>query len=193
MGFLSVLGAAQRWCAERIRPGDAVVDATVGGGVDTQFLVERTGPGGLVIGFDIQAAALARARARLAALPGPLPRVELHHAGHERLAELVPPELHGRISAVMFNLGYLPGETERQPIVTLPRTTLAALDAALGVLRPGGAVTVVVYPGHPGGREEADAVDAWAAALPTAAAQAVLYRMAQKPDAPYAYGIEKRG
>lgn len=129
---------------------------------------------------------------------GQLGEVELLHAGHERMAAQVPAESHGRVRAVMFNLGYLPGGsgsggTEAAgPVVTRPGTTVAALDAALTLLAPGGIATIVVYPGHDGGRDEADAVDAWIGALPDAAAQALLYRFPKRPDSPYLYALEKK-
>jgi SAM-dependent methyltransferase len=192
MGFPSVLTMAHRLAAERIRPGDAVIDATVGNGVDTAFLAQAVGPKGAVYGFDIQQAALDAARARVAAA-APETRLELYLASHHRMAELLPAELKGRVSAVMFNLGYLPGAEEAKSIVTRPETTLAALDASLLFLRPGGVLTVVVYTGHEGGREEGEAVDEWARSLPADAGQAVLYRMIQRPRSPYLIAVERKG
>jgi len=179
MGFPSVLTMAHRLAAERIRPGDAVIDATVGNGVDTEFLAKAVGPTGVVYGFDIQQAA-------------PETRLELFLASHHRMAELLPADLKGRISAVMFNLGYLPGAEDARSVVTRPETTLAALDASLSFLRPGGALTVVVYTGHEGGLEEGEAVDEWARALPVDIGQVVLYRMAQRPRAPYLIAVERK-
>ena len=191
MGFPSVLTMAHRLAAERIRPGDAVIDATVGNGVDTAFLAKAVGPKGVVYGFDIQQAALDAARARASAA-APKTRLELFLESHHRMAELLPAQLMGRVSAVMFNLGYLPGAEEAKWIVTRPETTLAALDASLQFLRPGGVLTVVVYTGHEGGREEGEAVDEWARSLPADEGQVVLYRMIQRPHAPYLIAVERR-
>ncbi|MBB6674849.1 tRNA (mnm(5)s(2)U34)-methyltransferase [Cohnella nanjingensis] len=208
MGFPSVLTMAQRWVAERAAPGAVAIDATAGGGVDALFLAQTVGPRGRVYAFDVQQAALDRTRDRLAAAEAAdvpaerrtLAPVALILAGHERMADRVPEAAHGQVRAVMFNLGYLPGGEGTEgahvgaaPIITRPDTTLPALEAALALLAPGGALTVVVYPGHAGGSEEAAAVDRWAAALPSDAAQAVLYRMPQKPSAPFLYAIEKKG
>lgn len=204
MGFHSVLTTAQRLVAERTPPGSTVVDATAGGGVDTLFLARTVGPGGRVYAFDVQEEALARTRARLQEAAdrgsgdGALGEATLLHAGHEAMAALIPAELHGRIGAVMFNLGYLPGGIGTAagcaagPVITEPDTTLAALSAALRLLAPGGIATVVVYPGHEGGRDEAAAVDAWIAALPDEAAQALLYRFPKRPASPYLYALEKK-
>ncbi len=143
-----------------LRPGDWAVDATVGNGHDTLWLAERVGPTGRVFGFDVQAAALAAAAVRVQGLA----QVELLHSGHERLAERLPPEAQGRLGAVMFNLGYLPGGAK--DIITRAETSIAGLGQALAFLAIGGCVTVVLYTGHPGGPEEAAAVRDHAQALP---------------------------
>ena len=56
----------------------------------------------------------------------------------------------------MFNLGYLPGGDKS--MITREQTTLSALQQALDILREGGLCTVVCYPGHEGGDQEAAAV-----------------------------------
>ncbi|MCM3749862.1 16S rRNA (cytosine(1402)-N(4))-methyltransferase [Paenibacillus pasadenensis] len=193
MGLLSVIGMAHGWVRQRVQPGDAVVDATLGTGVDARFLAELVGPRGSLIGFDIQQEAILRTRQRLEPLTaeGKLPeRTSLLLRSHSELADAVPQELHGRLAAVMFNLGYLPGADPS--VITLPATTLPAMQAALQLLRPGGILACVLYPGHIGGEEEADEVLRWASSLPQEQAQAAVYRMAQKPSAPYALGIEAR-
>ena len=58
---------AQQAVAAVLGPGGLAVDATVGNGHDTLFLARRVAPRGRVFGFDIQPAALAGARRRLAA------------------------------------------------------------------------------------------------------------------------------
>ena len=65
----------------------------------------------------------------------------------------------GFVSVVMFNLGYLP--LGNKSIVTRPETTLAALEQASEMVRPGGLITVLAYPGHTGGLEEANCVANW--------------------------------
>ncbi len=193
MGFLSVLSMAHKWIAERTSTGDIVIDATAGGGVDTYALAELVGPKGTVYAFDIQQEALDRTAERLSALAGDnkLPALKLVLENHARMAEEVDPSVIGQVSAVMFNLGYLPGSSDLT-VITEPASTLAALDAAITVLRPGGIVTCVLYPGHPGGAEEAAAVEAWAAQLPQSLAQAVIYRQPQRHAAPYLIALEKR-
>lgn len=192
MGFLSVLSCAHRWAGERLRPGEIAIDATVGTGADTAFLCKAVGPAGTVYGFDIQQEALDLAAARLAKEQvQPVPELHLLLRSHAEMAEAVPQQHHGRIGAIMFNLGYLPGGEETT--ITRPDTTIPALNAALSLLRPEGIVTVVVYPGHTGGREEAEAVEQWAAALPESFYQTVLYRFTNRSNnPPYVIAAQKR-
>lgn len=194
MGFLSVLSCAQQWISARLQPGDLAIDATVGTGADTLFLAQRVGPCGQVIGFDIQneALALAQARIRKQEDAAKLGSISLLQLGHERMTEAVPEDWHGTVGAVMFNLGYLPSEGADSSIITQTDSTIAALEAALQLLRPRGIITTVLYPGHDGGAQEADAVLQWASALPVEQAQAVVYRQLQRETSPFLIGIEKK-
>lgn len=154
---------AQQRLAALLRPGDLAIDATAGNGHDTVFLAQQVGPAGHVHAFDIQQSALDACAARLKQA-GVADRVQLHLAGHQQMLAWVPQDWIGRVSAVTFNFGYLPGGDKT--LVTLPATTLAALAQARQLLRPGGCLSLMVYRGHPGGQEEADAVARWLAATP---------------------------
>lgn len=191
MGFLSVLSCAQKLVAERVQPGEMVVDATVGNGVDTLFLARTVGGEGKVYGFDIQPQALEKATERLGRELAGIRNIELLLASHEFMMDHLPRESLGRAGAVMFNLGYLPGSDHKT--ITRPYSTIPALNAALQLLRKGGVLTIVVYPGHEGGQEEAEAVEGWAAKLPQDRYQSMLYRFInQKNDPPYLVAVEKR-
>ncbi|QXD15564.1 methyltransferase domain-containing protein [Rhodocaloribacter litoris] len=188
--LIKPLDRAKEIVAAVLTPGDVAVDATTGNGHDTVFLAERVGPAGHVYGFDVQEEAIGRTRQRLAGA-GLAERVTLFARGHEALRETLPAGVHGHVAAVMFNLGYLPGGDHRR--ITRPETTVPALDAALDVLRPGGVLTVVVYPGHPGGAEEAGAVRNWAAALDPHRYLAVRYDLLNRPHhPPWLLAVEKR-
>lgn len=163
MARLSLVQQAHQLIATVLRPGDIAIDATVGNGHDTLFLATQVGASGKVYGFDIQEQALDTAYQRLQQAGQTAP-VSLYHAGHELLAILLPESVAGRVKAVMFNLGYLPGGDKGR--TTGASTTLAALQAALALLGPGGVISLLAYTGHPGGRQEAELVKAWAAALP---------------------------
>ncbi len=133
--------------------GEIAIDATAGNGWDTLFLRECVGPQGQVFAFDIQPEALAATATRICHAAN----VTLLACDHARLRETIPAAFHGRIGAVMFNLGYLPGSDHT--ITTHPQSTLPAISAALELLRGGGVLTVLAYTGHPGGAEEAVAVE----------------------------------
>lgn len=192
MGFVSIIGFAHQLVSERVRPGDTAIDATAGNGNDTLLLAQWVGDGGVVYSFDIQAEALNHTRERLSAgLPEALGRVRLIERSHAELLEAIPSELHGSVAAVMFNLGYLPGGDHA--VVTRPDSTLPALEAALALLRAGGIVTAIVYSGHPGGLDEAHAVERWAAALPQQEYRVLKYQFAnQRNHPPYLIAVEKQ-
>ncbi|MGG1617462.1 class I SAM-dependent methyltransferase [Paenibacillus sp. NRS-1782] len=193
MGFLSVLSYAHQLVAARVQPGDAAIDATVGTGADTLFLAKAAGRRGRVYGFDIQQEALQLARRRLDEDESPsLAEVSLLLQGHEQMREAVPDKLHGKVAAVMFNLGYLPSEGADPSVITHTDSTLAALDAALYLLQPRGILTAVLYPGHAGGGEEAEAVLQWASALPVSSGQSIIYRQLQRATSPYVVAVEKK-
>jgi len=188
MGFYSVLTMAQRWVAERVELGETVIDATAGGGVDTLQLALLVGPKGKVLAFDIQQEALNKTAHRLQCYEeqDKLGKVELIKDSHDNMSQYAA---HG-VGAIMFNLGYFPGGD--QQIITEPDSTLRALEQSLLLLRPGGILTCVLYPGHTGGDIEAEAVERWAAALPHEQANCVLYRQPQRPAAPYLVAVERK-
>jgi hypothetical protein len=195
VGFMSVLSFAHKLIAERLTIGDRAIDATVGTGADTLLLAKTTGARGEVYGFDIQAAALklAEERLRLAREATPsLSAITLLERSHAEMAEAIPATWHGTVGAVMFNFGYLPSGDADKNIITQPDSSIAALEASLQLLRPGGIITAVLYPGHPGGDLEAVAVASWAAAVSPQVAQSIIYRQLQRTDAPYVIALEKK-
>ena len=172
---------------ERVGEGDRVADATCGNGRDTLLLARLVGPAGKVWAFDVQEEALAATRDLLAG-EGCLSRVELVAAGHERLAHFVGEPLR----VALFNLGYLPGG--EKAIVTRPETTRAALAAALDLLLPGGLLLVVIYTGHPGAREEEEAVISWGDGLDPRRFNVWTARQQNRSHAaPYLLVVEKGG
>jgi len=189
MGFISAISMAHQFVRERVKPGDSVIDATAGGGVDSLILAELIGANGELYSFDIQADALTQTKARIeqARQDGKLlGRVHYIESSHHLLEQFVSY----KVKAVMFNLGYLPSGDHA--IITLTETTIPALDAALRMLTKGGIITCMLYPGHPGGDSEADAVTRWAEQLPTEQAQVICYRQLQRRTAPFLIAIEKK-
>lgn len=91
-------------CPFILQPGDTAVDATCGNGHDTLTLSRCVGVGGLVVGFDISAAALQSTRRRLEEelAPDAMPELRLIHAGHETMPEHLGPH---SAKLICFNLG----------------------------------------------------------------------------------------
>ncbi len=147
---------AQQILRPLIQQGDLVIDATAGNGHDTAFLADCVGATGRVLAFDIQAAALVSAKARV----GDCSWVDFFHESHAAIGTHAAPQ---SVAAIMFNLGYLPGEDH--DLTTEAAETLQALGVAATLLKPGGVLSVICYPGHPAGAAEAAEVESWATNL----------------------------
>lgn len=143
-----------------VKPGDCVVDATMGNGHDTEFLARLVGDSGRVVGFDVQENALTETVKRLSVAGISRECVDCHLCSHVEMAKYVqePPV------AVMFNLGYLPGGDKS--ITTKTSETLAALNSACSLLKQNGILTVMCYPGHQEGMEEGRQVESFFQSLP---------------------------
>jgi len=152
-----------------VRPGDRVIDATMGNGHDTELLCSLVGPGGRVYGFDVQPSALEKTRGRLAEA-GLAERATLFLAGHEQMKERVSEP----VQAVVFNLGWLPGGDHG--ITTRTETTLAAVRQALELLSPWGVLVICVYPGHAEGARELQRLEEALGALPPRAYNVLFQR-----------------
>ena len=116
--------------------------------------------------------------------------MRLFEASHADLLGMVPEARHGQITAIMFNLGYLPGGDKS--LTTHWESTLPALRGALALLRSEGILTVVCYPGHPAGAIEANAVSRWAETLDQVDYRVLRYSFENVANAPpYLIAIEK--
>lgn len=145
---------------DAISPGDVVIDATAGNGYDTVFLAQCVGESGKVYAFDVQQAAIDSASARVTA-EGCASQVTFVHDSHRHLGKHVQAD--ERVAAIVFNLGYLPGDDHGT--TTEANETLHALEAAVNLLKSGGILAVVCYPGHDEGGREAVAVEEWMSGL----------------------------
>lgn len=167
-------------------PRPLALDGTAGNGHDTLFLARMAGCAGHVLAYDIQEAALAATTSRLEA-EGLSDRVTLFAHSHERinsdlLAFFGCLEPRPAVDAAMFNFGYLPGSDKTR--VTTAAASLAALQALLPWMRPGGGISLHLYAGHPGGAAEAQALAAWAARLPWDGFRVQATAFANKPRNP---------
>lgn len=181
----NVLEVARQLIRERVKPGETVVDATMGNGNDTLFLAQHVGETGRVIAYDIQQEAIEKTKARLQR-EGVQADTDLRLASHEQVGELAWP-----VGAIMFNLGYLPGGNK--DVTTQAQSTLRAIEAGLGVLRPGGIMTIVVYWGHPAGEVEKAAVEPYVERLDQSQYLVLKYQyLNQQNQAPFLLAIERR-
>lgn len=179
---------AQILLRDLIREGDTVIDGTAGNGHDTVFLAECVGLSGRVLAFDIQEQAIRSAKAAVTAANFG-DRVEFHPLSHTKMAEHAE---HGSVAAIMFNLGYLPGDDHH--FTTQTEETLAALAIAADLLKPGGSLSVVCYPGHPEGAVEAELVQGWMSSLTSDGWRVAKYAMlGTRTPAPFLLMGRKNG
>ncbi len=141
-----------------VRPGDTVVDATMGNGHDTLFLCEAVGPAGRVYAFDIQPRAVAATEARLNE-NGLSDRACLVCDGHQAMDRYVTEP----VRAVVFNLGWFPGGDHA--VTTRWETTREAVEKALRLLLPLGVLIICAYPGHAEGDRERRELDRFLSGL----------------------------
>ena len=193
MQRISLVNIAHDLIREVLRPGDSAIDATIGNGHDTVFLVEQVGSSGRVFGFDIQQSAIDSTRAKVKSccnMPLLTKRLALIHASHANMGEKIPAKFHGNISAIMFNLGYLPGGDKS--IITQTDSTLQALNSASRLLATKGLITILAYPGHAGGDKETPRVKSWCEQLnPNQFNVNTIYSIEDKESAPRLFVVSK--
>ena len=183
--LVPVLSFAHQLLRQAVQPGDVAVDATMGNGHDTVVLAQCVGAGGKVYAFDVQEQALRKTRRRLQAA-GLDDQVELICQGHQHMNEHVRQA----VSAVIFNLGYLPGGNKA--LTTQRDTTLAATTQGLALLRQHGLLLLVIYPGHEPGRMEQEVIECMVSGLDQQHFQVLRYQFTnQKNNPPYLLAIEK--
>ena len=120
----SFAGVANHWLLGRIEPRRVVLDLGCGAGTDLLIAAQMTGADGRVIGVDMTAAMLGRARASAEEMG--LRNVELH----ESLIESLPLE-DASVDIVISN-----------GVIDLVPDKEAVLDEIDRVLRPGGRLQV---------------------------------------------------
>jgi arsenite methyltransferase len=140
----SFAGVANHWTLGGIEPGSVVLDLGCGAGTDLLIAAQMTGPTGRVIGVDMTATMLARAR-RSATEMG-LGNVELH----ESLIEALPLD-DASVDVVISN-----------GVIDLVPDKDAVLDEIDRVLRPGGRLQladVIIH--HEVSEDARSRIDLW--------------------------------
>jgi tRNA A58 N-methylase Trm61 len=185
-----ILPFAKSLLEKTVTSGAVVVDATLGNGHDALFLANLVGETGRVFGFDVQEDAICTSIERLKQ-NGLEDRATFFHAGHQQLSTLIPVEHHGKVTAAIFNLGYLPGSDKT--IVTKPETTIAAIEQLLEIMVPEGIIILVIYHGHAEGAIERDALLTYCQEIDQKKAHVLQYRFInQQNNPPFIVAIEKR-
>ncbi|WP_445489347.1 class I SAM-dependent methyltransferase [Niallia sp. 03133] len=185
-----ILPFARRLLEKSVAAGDIAVDATMGNGHDTLFLAELVGDSGKVFSFDIQQAALIETEKKLTehTLND---RATLSLRGHEHIKDIIPESYYGKLTAAVFNLGYLPGGDKS--IVTTATTTISAIEQLLDIMAPEGIIVMVIYHGHPEGMLEKDELLSYVESINQKDAHVLQYRfMNQANNPPFIVAIEKR-
>ena len=170
---------AHDFLQEVLNENSIAVDFTMGRGYDTVFLGQRAKK---VYAFDKQAEAVEATKKRLS--DHGIENVVLIHDGHERAANYLP-----YFDAGIFNLGYLPGASHQ--MTTEAKTTLIALKTALDLLKKGGRLVLVVYPGHEAGKIESEVLSVFCQALSPHDYHVASLKMENKKLSPYLLVIDK--
>ncbi|WAA11774.1 tRNA (mnm(5)s(2)U34)-methyltransferase [Fervidibacillus halotolerans] len=190
MVIKNILPFSHSLLEQTIQPGDFVIDGTAGNGNDTLFLAKLVGKDGKVFAFDIQKEAIERTRKRLE-MEKEIEQVTLFLSGHERMKQQIPKKYHGKIAAGIFNLGYLPRGDHS--IVTKANSTIEAVKQLLEMLKPGGIIVLVVYHGHPEGKQEKDELLSFSKTIDQNKADVLLYTfLNRKNNPPFIIAIEKK-
>lgn len=182
--MLNLRETEKMFLESHVTEGGTAVDFTMGNGNDTLWLSQGVGSTGRVYAFDIQPQAVARTAERMKA-EAPFDNYTLICDSHHKAAEYVKTP----VCAGIFNLGFLPGGDKS--ITTLRETTLPAVEAAISMLAPKGALLIAVYPGHEEGRLEGELLREMISALPPKQFSAACLRIVNAPDCPFFYLIEK--
>lgn len=134
-----------------ITHNDVVCDMTMGNGHDTLFLASLAKE---VYAFDIQQQAFDQTSLKVKGMD----HVHLILDSHEHVFQYVQ-----QFKGAIFNLGYLPqGDMS---ITTMTETTLRTLALLIQHMKKDDFIQLVIYPGHPEGQKESEAIDQWISSL----------------------------
>ncbi|MEH7349029.1 class I SAM-dependent methyltransferase [Gottfriedia acidiceleris] len=185
-----ILPYARKLLQSTVKEGDITIDATIGNGHDTVFLAKLVGETGHVYGFDIQELAIQKTTEKINN-ENLSNQVTLLQRSHAEVKKVIPASFHEKLKGAIFNLGYLPGSDKS--VVTVPESTISAIEQILEMMAPEGIIVVVIYHGHEGGEIEKDALMNFAQNIPQDLAHVLTYRFInQANNPPFILAIEKR-
>ncbi len=183
--MVDLVGLHKYFILQHLKEGDTAVDFTMGNGGDTLFLSKTVGESGKVFAFDIQSQALESTEKFLKTNNAP-ENYTLICASHHRVREFVKEP----IKAGMFNLGYLP-RSGNKSLYTMRETTMPAVEAAIELLAPDGALIIAIYPGHEEGALEGEMLREYFKTLSRFKICASEFRILNSPESPYFFLVEK--
>ena len=182
--FHSLVTEAHKTVQPYLSEHSISIDATMGNGHDTLFLAQHSLK---VYAFDIQENAIKATCTRLEK-NNCLENVSLIHAGHETMHQHINPG--EKADVIMFNLGYLPHADNT--IITQETNTIIALNQAIKLLSTNGIISIIAYPGHPGGNTELQAIIHWYEQLDSSQfAISIIRSMHEKIGSPRLFTIQK--
>lgn len=156
---------------------DVAIDATLGNGHDTDFLVNHFG---IVYSFDIQKIACQNYSNKN------ISNVNVINDSHENFKLYINKP----VDLIMYNLGFLPGANK--DITTNHLSTIKSIKSGLEILNNGGFIAICVYPGHNEGIIESSCISDLIESLPKNEFGVMVHKFANRSSsAPYLVIIEK--
>lgn len=172
----SIQNKVNQLIIKNVKSNDLVIDATIGNGHDSAFILPLI-PNGHLYGFDIQEDAIINTKKVLKQT-----NYTLFNVSHEYMLDTL--KLENKISLIIFNLGYLPNSDKK--IKTNYNSTIKAIKDSLQLLNNKGIILITVYPGHKEGLEESIKINEFLKDI-----EHSIYRNTDNPDAPYLIEIKK--
>ena len=136
----SILNRARALMSKNLKNNDLVIDATIGNGKDSLFLLNSI-KNGFLFGFDIQKQAIKNTKQTLENYTN----YQLFNTSHENMDKILKNYI-GKISLIVFNLGYLPKSDKT--ITTKYQTTIKAIKNGKKLLNKKGHIVITIYKGH---------------------------------------------
>jgi methylase of polypeptide subunit release factors len=167
---------------KEITPTSICLDATCGNGHDSLFLAQNSK---FVHCIDIQPQAIQMTKDRLS--KHSMDNFALYQKNHDELDNIFPSDM--RFDVIMYNLGYLPGSDHA--ITTKKDSSLHSIKQALMRLTKNGLLTVTLYIGHPGGLEEATAIEKYLSTLDKHDYTVMKTSLINRIQSPYIIAVQK--
>ena len=179
----TILNRAKQLIETNLKEKDFVVDATCGNGYDSLFIIDKIKQGHLFC-YDIQKEAINSTDKLLK--DNNYNNYTLFNKSHENIDKDLE-KYKGKISLIVFNLGYLPGSDKS--IKTNYKSTINAINKSLNLLNNKGHIVITIYPGHKEGKEESIKIKEY---LNNEKIVYEEYHNTDNIDAPYTINITKR-